>query len=339
MEEDMKHKNLTKLVLMVVMFWFVSVSWATPLKPVLFYSKAAKGMFNKTFTFRFSFWDAETGGNKMWEEEKTLKTRISVINTYLGEVNSLQGVDFSQALWVQVEIRQKDGTYKLVGERDGLTGVPYAMWALTLAGPKGDKGDTGDKGDKGDKGDVGPQGVQGPMGPIGPQGPQGYQGPQGVQGPQGPIGPTGPQGPQGIPGPPNGGVQIFDANGQYLGIANGIESGALQTIIIPSMSRSVTLDPGTGNVSTGWDLLFESDNCTGIPYFGSGASYIVILYLGKTYGGEKGIPESRVMVSHSHFITGSCITMTPPLPVFVVRAIEISLPFSTPAALPLEFRY
>ncbi len=68
----MKNKRLAMFVAIVVMFWFVSASWAIPLKPVLFYSKAAKGMGNKTYTFRFSLWDAETGGNKIWEEEKEL---------------------------------------------------------------------------------------------------------------------------------------------------------------------------------------------------------------------------------------------------------------------------
>jgi len=193
----MKRKSLAKFVLMVVVFWLVSASWAAPLKPVLFYSKAEKGLFNKTYTFRFSLWDAETGGNRVWEEEKAVKTKNSVINTYLGEVNSLEGVNFGQALWVLVEKKETDGTYVQVGEMDELVGVPYAMWALTPAGPKGDKGDQGLQGPKGDKGDTGPTG---PMGAQGPQGLVGATGPIGPQGPQGPIGVTGPQGPQGVQG-------------------------------------------------------------------------------------------------------------------------------------------
>ncbi len=93
----MKHKNLAQFVAVATMFWFVSALWAAPLKPVLFYSKAAKRMGNRTYTFRFSLWDGETGGIRVWEEEKELKTKSSVISTYLGEVNTLEGVDFSQA--------------------------------------------------------------------------------------------------------------------------------------------------------------------------------------------------------------------------------------------------
>jgi hypothetical protein len=54
------------------------------MKPVLSYSKAAKGMGIKSYTIKFSLWDAEEGGNMVWEEEKTVKTRRSEINTYLG---------------------------------------------------------------------------------------------------------------------------------------------------------------------------------------------------------------------------------------------------------------
>lgn len=196
----MKNKSLVKFVGMVVMFWFVSASWAAPLKPVLFYSKAEKGLFSKSYTFRFSLWDAETGGTKVWEEEKVVKTKNSVINTYLGEVNPLGGVDFGQALWVQVERKETDGTYVQVGEMDELVGVPYAMWALTPAGPQGAKGEKGDKGDAGPQGPKGDTGAMGATGSQGPQGPQGATGAQGIQGPMGPIGPQGLKGDTGATG-------------------------------------------------------------------------------------------------------------------------------------------
>jgi len=177
----MRKKSLATIFFVGMVFWFISSAWSEPIKPSVFYSKVEKGLGNKTYTFRFSLWDAETGGNKVWEEEKVLKTKSSVINTYLGEVNSLEGVNFGQALWVQVEKKETDGTYVQVGGMDELMGVPYAMWALTPLGPQGPKGD------KGDKGDTGPQG---------PKGDTGATGPMGAQGPQGPVGATGPIGPQ-----------------------------------------------------------------------------------------------------------------------------------------------
>ena len=196
----MKNNRLAMFAVMVAMFWLVSAPWAAPLKPVLFYSKAGNGLFNKSYTFRFSLWDSETGGNRVWEEEKTLKAKNSVISTYLGEVNSLEGVNFGQALWVQVQKKESDGTYVQVGEMDELVGVPYAMWALTPAGPKGDKGDKGDTGPQGPKGDKGDSGATGPQGPMGPTGPQGSKGDTGAQGPTGPQGLKGDPGPQGIQG-------------------------------------------------------------------------------------------------------------------------------------------
>jgi len=88
----MKSRGLAMFILIAAVLCFVSASWGVPLGrrfcPI---QKAAKGTGNKTYTFRFSLWDAETGGNKVWEEEKVLKTKSSVISTYLGEVNPSKG--------------------------------------------------------------------------------------------------------------------------------------------------------------------------------------------------------------------------------------------------------
>src|SRR5271157_1453907 len=205
----MERKSLALLFLLGLTFWFVSSTWSAPVSQVLFYSKTEKGMGNKSYTFRFSLWDADTGGNMAWEEEKTLKAKNSVISTFLGDVIPLEGVNFGQALWVQVEEKQPDGTYVQIGDRDELRGVPFALYAITPAGAKGDRGDKGDKGDtgsqgpKGDTGATGPMGAQGSQGPAGLTGltgPQGAQGTMGLTGPQGPIGLTGPQGPIGLTG-------------------------------------------------------------------------------------------------------------------------------------------
>jgi hypothetical protein len=75
-------------------FWFVSLTWSEPIKPVIFYSKTERGVGSKSYPLRFSLWDAETGGNRVWEEEKTLTTKSPVINTYLGEANSLSYTRF-----------------------------------------------------------------------------------------------------------------------------------------------------------------------------------------------------------------------------------------------------
>jgi len=59
----MKVKSLATVIFVGVVFWFMSSAWSEPIKPLIFYSKVEKGLGNKTYTFRFSLWDAETGGN------------------------------------------------------------------------------------------------------------------------------------------------------------------------------------------------------------------------------------------------------------------------------------
>lgn len=64
-------------------------------------------------------------------------------------------------------------TFTPLTPRQALTATPYALFAMTPAGPKGD---------------AGPVGPAGPSGPIGPQGEPGDRGKQGEPGPEGPPG-------------------------------------------------------------------------------------------------------------------------------------------------------
>ncbi len=150
----------------------------------------------------------------VWSEDKQIKLTSAVVKHYLGEIEPLGGVDFTQQMWVQLERIKKVGTPDevsiAIGKRQRLAIVPYAMSAVT---PQGEVGPTGPQGLTGATGPTGPQGlqgIQGPTGPIGPTGAQGLtgatgptgpQGLQGIQGPTGPIGPTGAQGLTGAQGP------------------------------------------------------------------------------------------------------------------------------------------
>ena len=123
----MKTKGwLVASILFVAVFCLGSSLWSEPISPAIFYSKTDKKLGSKSCILKFSLWDAETGGNRVWEEEKPLMTKNSTINTYLGEITSIRpteednpssGVNFSQALWVQVERQLSDGSYVEVGER------------------------------------------------------------------------------------------------------------------------------------------------------------------------------------------------------------------------------
>jgi hypothetical protein len=124
----------------------------------------------------------------------TSTTRL--ISTVLGDAAPLNAADFNQQLWVQVEIGST-----VIGTRDKLVAVPYALWSATsdvpgVAGPQGPKGDKGDMGNS-IVGAQGPAGLPGVTGPTGPQGPKGDTGLTGATGPQGAHGIQGPAGPSG----------------------------------------------------------------------------------------------------------------------------------------------
>jgi hypothetical protein len=76
----------------------------------------------------FSLYDAETGGNLIWTETKTISMTDStrLIATNLGDTVAFATVpvDFSQQLWVQADVGGS-----AVGSRDKLPVVPYALWS------------------------------------------------------------------------------------------------------------------------------------------------------------------------------------------------------------------
>ena len=78
---------------------------------------------------RFSLWDANEGGIEVWNEEKPVKLTSATIKTYLGDVNSLDPLDFTQQLWVKVE-RWKASTSSWIpvgSTRDRLVANPYSI--------------------------------------------------------------------------------------------------------------------------------------------------------------------------------------------------------------------
>ncbi|HXX33803.1 MAG TPA: hypothetical protein VEM15_04930, partial [Thermodesulfobacteriota bacterium] len=138
----------------LTLLFIAILAQAEPVQKVIPYSKKVPISFFK-IAYRFSLWDAETGGNELWSEEKELKERGGLLTTDLGDTVPLDSVDFSQQLYVQVE-REVRGNFILIGTRDTFYIAPYAIWAASPAGPKGDTGATG---------------ATGPQGPAGAQGP------------------------------------------------------------------------------------------------------------------------------------------------------------------------
>ncbi len=184
-----------------MLLFVTTLVWSDPVINQIYYQTKTTLSYPATHTIKISLWDQETGGNEVWSEEKQIKLTGSTIKTYLGP---LDGVDFSQQLWVRIEKRKADGSLKSAAQTQPLSTVPYALWSPATMGPEGPQGEPGPAGPQGEQGLQGPQGeqgLQGPQGEAGPAGPQGDQGLQGPQGEAGPAGPEGPQGPQGDVGP------------------------------------------------------------------------------------------------------------------------------------------
>lgn len=126
--------------------------------------------------------------------------------------------------------KKSAGTYTIVANIRGATGLMGLQGLAGPAGPIGPVGATGPAGAKGATGATGPAGAQGVAGPVGPAGATGATGltgavgPAGAQGVAGPVGPTGatgltgaagPAGPQGVAGPvgPAGATGLTGAAG------------------------------------------------------------------------------------------------------------------------------
>jgi len=115
----------------MVMVLFVSGSntFAASVLTEIAYTKTTTLSYPAKYTILFSLWDDESAGSEVWSEEKTISLTGTKIKTSLGDTIPLTDVDFSQQLWVQVERKKADGTYKVLGLRDRLGVVPYALWS------------------------------------------------------------------------------------------------------------------------------------------------------------------------------------------------------------------
>ena len=181
--------------------------------------------------FTFSFWDAEAEGIMVWEETKAIHVTSAtrLISTYLGDTDPFdqQVVDFAQQLWVQVE----NGSGTVIGTRDKLGVVPYALFSATSDVP----------------------GVPGPEGPSGAMGPQGPKGDPGISGAAGPQGPEGPQGPAGVD--TLGSLVCAEGDSvSYIGsgwVCGGEETTATGTSFLLTVGQGFLPDPSWSSIAGG----------------------------------------------------------------------------------------
>ena len=169
-------------------------------------------------------------------------------------------------------------------------------------------------------------------GATGPQGPQGEQGPTGPQGPQGAQGPTGPQGPQGLPG----GIEVYDASDQFLGYFVQIAWETMLGIYVPTLKKIMTISMLSGD--TQYEVYYESTDCTGQPYsYNERSPYIIFGNGSKYYTGQLMNPTT-INANSERRPDNSCDTYTSPRSFnWCIELIEVTLPFTLPAAMPIRF--
>jgi hypothetical protein len=149
-------------------------SWAAPLGSAFTYQsvvedngKPADGAYD----FQFRLFDAASGGLQIGGviSQEDVPVFGGLLMTSLDFGASVFG---GEARWLEIALRPgaSTGSYAALSPRQPLLATPYALYALTPAGPQGPAGPKGDTGAVGSTGAVGPQGVPGPQGPPGPPG-------------------------------------------------------------------------------------------------------------------------------------------------------------------------
>jgi hypothetical protein len=126
------------LVVAAFVFGYWSSILAAPVEAVIPYQTKVSLSYPKNYTFRFSLWDAEIGGNEVWAEVQEKRLTSATLKVNLGEGTpegvGLGEVDFSQQLFVQLQrYRPAFDDYVVVGTRQPFTMIPYAMWSATSA--------------------------------------------------------------------------------------------------------------------------------------------------------------------------------------------------------------
>jgi|GEM_PF-2920476 len=127
----MKTKELVFVsVLLLVIMVAASAFAAAPVIKEIPYSKTV-ALSDGEYTFRFSLYDASAGGTGVWYEETNETVSSGQLKHTLGSVVSLDSSSFlDNQLWVQVE-RLNGMVWEVVGIRDQMMVVPYALWSDT----------------------------------------------------------------------------------------------------------------------------------------------------------------------------------------------------------------
>ena len=265
-----RYRRTGTLMLMAMLCMTVAARGQTPLSTAFTYQGVLRQdgePVTGTADLIFSLWAHESSSGSMFVGQVTLldvQLTSGLLTTQLDfGVDAFTG----DGRWLQVAIstpaNDGAGPFVLVGPRQPLHAVPYALFALNS--PPGAEGPQGEPGPAGEDGAPGPAGLPGP---TGPQGMQGATGPQGIQGIQGPEGPQGPPGPA-------GGDSVWTIAGAaiHYGVGNAgtVRIGAASSLgkltVVPTVSEEglqtglYVWHPDTVNQSTA--AFFRSDSFAG----------------------------------------------------------------------------
>jgi hypothetical protein len=131
-------------------------------------------------------------------------------------------------------------------------------------------------------------------------------------------------------------INVYDANGQFLGIFLGYNQGV--SVFVPSLNAATGISETNGAITVAPYLFFESTDCTGKPFMYPSATYNLSRVGADNYLGEHIAPIQLQM--HSQSNNGTCSQASDTFRPTVVPAQKVTeLPFTVPVALPMRFDY
>jgi hypothetical protein len=225
-----------------------------------------------SYDLKALLYNAEFGGEQIGPVLTNLAVTVEN-GLFVTSLDFGSGVFEGSGRWLELAVRQAGTTRSTVLDpRQVLSATPYALFALTPAGPKGDTGAQGPKGDVGPQGVAGQQGLKGDTGTVGAQGPKGDMGPQGIQGLQGLKGDQGLTGPAGALGSADAwsrtGNSGTNPDINYLGTSDTaplvLKAGNQPSLRLEGQSTGTRLIAGRANsisaLSTNSSILGGRDN-------------------------------------------------------------------------------
>ena len=163
-------------------------------------------------------------------------------------------------------------------------------------------------------------------------------------GPQGPVGPAGPQGPQAPLNQSEEFPKVYDAQNQFLGIFPSSDDGFL-SFFVPGLSKFVSLSTLNGDLDPSVQVFYDGLGCSGSSYVYADMRY-QIMKLKSEYLMADDVKADCITIRSvskmkwSELRPGEMYRECEPAGAQcnLLPSSEVSLPFSLPAGLPVQFK-